>query len=144
MSKAVDYDFKVANMPQIRLIKKPMRDRNNLRSLPVKNARDEFIPSHKPSRKQSPAIESGLSRNSYDPNYHRMGSHSTKNANLVKRQLNYDLISARIQKQLNGDLKIDQKQKFFQGQDPSSQYDMSTLELRKQYKNMCVKNRHSL
>lgn len=47
MSKAVDHDYKIANMPQIRLIQRPMRDRNNLRSLPLKTAKDEFIPMHK-------------------------------------------------------------------------------------------------
>ena len=63
---------------------------------------------------------------------------------VVKRQLNYDLISARIQKQLNGELNISKKRLHFEPVNTSFKYDKNTLELRKVYKNVCVHSRHSL
>jgi len=62
----------------------------------------------------------------------------------VKRQLNYDLISARIQKQLNGELNMTKRKMIFDPVSPSFKYEKNKLELRKVYKNICVNNRHSL
>ena len=54
------------------------------------------------------------------------------------------MISARIQKQLNGELNISKKKLQFEPVNSSFKYDKNTLELRKVYKNVCVHSRHSL
>ena len=62
----------------------------------------------------------------------------------ARPQLNYDLIGARIQKQLNGDLKIDKKKVIYEPAEPGFKYEKSKVDLRKVYKNICIENRHSL
>jgi hypothetical protein len=36
MSGAIDFDHKIANMPQIRVVKKPARDKGNFLSVPIR------------------------------------------------------------------------------------------------------------
>jgi hypothetical protein len=61
MSGAIDFDHKIANMPQIRVVKKPARDKGNFLSVPI---RVKDLSTVQQSKSYHQPMDSSNSRNS--------------------------------------------------------------------------------
>ena len=77
MSDAIDFDHKIANMPQIRVVKNHPKNRNSFLSVPIR-VRDinQSTYQNRPYFNQSTAMDSSTSRNSRQ--------HSTQPSQMVK------------------------------------------------------------
>lgn len=64
MSEAINFDHKIANMPQIRVVKNYPKNRNNFLSVPIRVRELTHSLNNRPYFNQSTAMDSSSSRNS--------------------------------------------------------------------------------